>query len=261
MKSSKVRLMVSFQACLAFHCKTNASANHKDMAGVHWRQKSLVSLLLRCGCGPEVTVNVGGCFCGFWRVFFLQKVLSLPTRSFFYIYLANSQKQTFFFFFFLETVFFEISTICNYQLFKRHHEKPLPKEVTFYCCTRMPQICHSINSGYWKILDSCNLQTCSLVGQYNLNPFKIKSPCWHSIKQGSFGNKLCRHHTLMSFSLMGSEGGITSRCPPAFLSHILVHVLSCHCLLLDSLSRLWKLLESTDFIQISKYGGPGLDTK
>lgn len=60
MKSSKVRLMVSFQAHLVFHCKTNASANHRDMAGVHWRQKSSASLLLRLGWGPGGTVNVGG---------------------------------------------------------------------------------------------------------------------------------------------------------------------------------------------------------
>lgn len=71
MKSSKVRLMVSFQAHLAFHCKTNASANHRDMVGTHWRQNSSVSLLLREGCGPGCTVSVGGyrmvkyLFCGF----------------------------------------------------------------------------------------------------------------------------------------------------------------------------------------------------
>lgn len=130
-KSSKVRLTVSFQACLAFRCKTSASANHKDMVGARWRQNGLVSLLLRRGCGPEVTVNVGGCFCGFWRVFFPQKALSLPARSFFH--LANSQQQTFFLSYVcLEADFLEIRALRNYQGFERHQED--------VCHIRMPQI-------------------------------------------------------------------------------------------------------------------------
>lgn len=40
MKSSKVTLMVSFQAYLASSCKTNAFADHKDMVAAHQRQKT-----------------------------------------------------------------------------------------------------------------------------------------------------------------------------------------------------------------------------
>lgn len=85
----------------SLHCKTNASANHRDMAGAHCRQKGSVSLLLRHAWGPEAPLIVGG-----WTMMkhhFLVASRSVPpaestsppTRPFLCICLASSQGQTF----------------------------------------------------------------------------------------------------------------------------------------------------------------------
>lgn len=171
--SSKVRLMVSSQAHLGFRCKTCTSANHKDVAGAPWRQKRPVSLLLRGSCGPEGTVDVGGCrrmkhyLGGFWRVLFLQKASSPPTD-----HSSTSAWPT------VSGRLLQISTVCTYHSFQRHQERPSAKKGGILLarreCDKAFHLPH-INSDDGKVSDPCHLQAGSPVEQYHQDLFKTRS--------------------------------------------------------------------------------------